>query len=169
MHQIAPDLSSEILLTKLQAFLHNFDEIQLELQHIYELFCFEDRLWSSQCNEALTTLRALGEHIRYVRGMLFGTVPPPFDIPSPGYNVMVKLYNVEGQIRSLASLITSFRAICQTKSKQVMRHTEEIRNRLEVLIQGNQDVRQMITFQIRQLQPQAVGAGRHLRLVRSME
>jgi hypothetical protein len=162
-------LSPEIFLSQLQAFLHEFEEMQLELQHIYEIFCYQDRLWATQCNEAVATLSTLSEYLQNIRELLFGSVQLPFGLPSPGYDVMVKLYNIEEQVRSLISLITSFRAICQAKSKQVIRLTEEIRNKLEVLIQSDKDAWQMITLQIRQLQPQASGTGRRLRLVHSME
>jgi hypothetical protein len=161
--------SLEMMLTRLQAFLHEYEEMQPELEHIYEIFCFQDRFWASQCNEAIASLSTFCEVLHSLRELLFGPIQLPPGIPSPGYDLMVKLFNMEEQARTLISQITSIRAICQTKSKQAMRLAEAIRIKLEVLLQSDKYIWLIMTHHIRDLQLHTTRTGRRFRLVHSRD
>ncbi len=161
----AESLSPGTFLTQLQTFLSELDEAQLKLQDIYKLFEVEDELWVAQCNDTISTLRAMSEYLQNFCELLDGAVQLPTGISPSSYELIVKLCHVDKQARTLASLITSFRSVCQTKSRQVAKLKEEIQSKLELLIQSNLAMQQMITLLKRQLHLYKGGTTRHLRLV----
>lgn len=105
--------------------------IQQLFQQTYELFNAEDEIWPDQCNQAIANLHTASQPIQGVLELLNDSLELPPGTSPLSYELMGKLYQLNEQMRTLTSLITSLRPLCQTKSKQAIKMKENIIYRLE--------------------------------------
>lgn len=139
-------VSPVTLLVRGKSYLRELNNALQLLQQTYDLFNSTNELWPDQCSQALSKLYATRESIRHILELLNSTFELPPGISSLSYELLVKLYQLDEQARILISLIASFRSLCQTKSKRLIRMRGEILSKLEVFEQSYSHILQNTTL-----------------------
>lgn len=134
------------LLVRGKSYLRELNDAQPLLRQLYELFSTTLELWPDQCNQALSKLHTIRQSIEGILELLNSTVEFPPGISSLSYELLVKLYQLNEQLRILHSLIISFRSLCQTKSRQLTRMRGEIVSKLEAFENSYADALQAINL-----------------------
>ncbi len=135
-------LSPVTLLVRGKSYLRVLNDAQPLLRQIYELFDTTHELWPDQCNQALSKLHTIRQSIKGMLELLNNASELPNGISLLSYELLVKLYQLNEQLSILLSFITSFRSLCQTKSRQLTRMRGEILSKLETFEDSYSDILQ---------------------------
>jgi hypothetical protein len=107
-----------------------------------QLFYKHEEIWPNQCNSITSLLLKLKDPLeKFCELMNFHDLPDeaiPFR-----YTLLLPLYCVENLIDELTWLITQFRAVCRTSSRDSMIRRQEIQRKLGEIEQGVEDILQI--------------------------
>jgi hypothetical protein len=149
-------------LTRMRTYLQQLNDTEKWLQQIYELIGSEDELWADQCSHAIFYLHKISQHIQDTCTLLSDAEELLPGISQESYELMVKLYHVDEQAHETISIITSFRPVCQARTKQAEKMRVEILNKLQLLKQSYNAILQSMSLLLRKIKSsETLHSGHH--------
>ncbi|HEY6284428.1 MAG TPA: hypothetical protein VIX20_02090 [Ktedonobacteraceae bacterium] len=107
------------------------------------LFSQEEDIWPNQCNHVRNSLLKLGNPLQSFYELLDTDRLPAEAIPFR-YSLIIPLHHIDNLMDELILLITAFRAVCRTSSRDAMIRRREIQRKLGELEQGIEDILQNV-------------------------
>lgn len=107
------------------------------------VFSQQGDIWPDQCNQVRNSLLKLGNPLQSFFELLDIDYLPAEVIPFR-YSLIIPLHHINNVMDELILLITAFRAVCRTSSRDAMIRRREIQRKLSELEQGIEDILQNV-------------------------
>jgi len=108
-----------------------------------DVFSQEEDIWPNQCNRVRNSLLKLGNPLRSFYELL-DTDHLPAEVITFRYSLIIPVHHIDNLMDELNLLITPFRAVCRTSSRDAMIRRREIQRKLGELEQGIEDIWQNV-------------------------
>ncbi len=104
------------------------------------LFDAEEDVYAEHCDQVKNTLRLVGTPMRGFYQLLDASSRLPMAVAPHRFSLLIGLRQMEELVDELMILITLFRRICRTTSRDMIERRQEIKRKLDELVQGTEDI-----------------------------
>ena len=133
-------LSLTDFLIQARKYLANLAASLDSVQYAYTLLNEQETVWPDQCDYAVRSIEMVEKPIQDFCTLLDKTTHLPTDVIPLRYELMTELSYVKEQTQLLNSTMPVFRASCKSTSRQSTKQKREILHRLDLLLQGGEDI-----------------------------
>lgn len=110
------------------------------VRYAYTLFSQQETIWPDQCDYAVRSIEMVEKPVQDFCILLDKTARLPASVVPLRYELMTELSYVKEQTQFLNSTMPTFRASCRSTSRQSIKQRNEILHRLDLLLQGGEDI-----------------------------
>lgn len=117
-------------------------EAQIPVQDSYAVFGQTQSIRPAECDQTLDSVHQLSVSIENLCELLAEPTSIPLSFAPFRFSLLISLYHVKDQIRSLVPIVSSFRYHCLEESRHTHREQSKIQRKLESLVRAGKSIEQ---------------------------